>query len=833
MSSTATDQPKQRIEDIDVTTEMQRSYVEYAMSVIHSRALPDARDGLKPVQRRILYMMREMGLSPDKGHVKSARVVGEVMGKLHPHGDSAIYDALVRLSRDFAMEVPLVDGHGNFGSLDDGPAASRYTEARLTAAAMLMTDSLDENVVDFVPNYDNQLQQPSVLPSPFPNLLINGTSGIAVGMATNMAPHNPREAIAAAVHLLRHPHATVDDLMRLLPGPDLPSGGSIVGLDGVHDAYERGRGIFTMRAKASIERVSPRRQGIVITELPYMVGPESVIQKIKDGVTAKKLQGISNVHDLTDRNNGLRLIIDVKNGFSPEAVLSSLYRHTPLETNFGINNVVLVDGRPRTVGLVELLSVYNAHRIEVVRRRSQHRLDRAQERLHLVEGLLIAIVDIDEVIALIRSSDDTETARGRLMSVFDLSQPQADYILELRLRRLTKFSQIELESERDDLRRRIKTLTELLGSERRLRDQVARELDEVAEALSQPRRTVLLTEDARTVAADVPLEIPDEPCAVLLGANGRLVRQSIDEAQTAERAPADGQPTRVEAPPALQVGDQLDTGRRRRSDGLAASIQTTTRAELGVVTDHGRMLRASVLGIPAGAPGLVQFSGGVHPETLVSLDDGERVVTVVSLDDPRPLAVGTSSGVVKRVQHDVPDKPDWEVIALKKGDRIVGAAPAADDDELVFVSRQAQLLHYPASSVRPQGRSAQGMAGMRLGADDEIVWFGVVPKAALSAGQVAVLTIANDSTAFADIVPGSAKISPFSEFPAKGRGTGGVRAQRMLKGEDQLARAWVGAGAPLASGVKGIAVELPSTLVRRDASGEVLAAPVLTVGGRC
>lgn len=835
MSSTATDQPKQRIEDIDVTTEMQRSYVEYAMSVIHSRALPDARDGLKPVQRRILYMMREMGLSPDKGHVKSARVVGEVMGKLHPHGDSAIYDALVRLSRDFAMEVPLVDGHGNFGSLDDGPAASRYTEARLTAAAMLMTDSLDENVVDFVPNYDNQLQQPSVLPAPFPNLLINGTSGIAVGMATNMAPHNPREAIAAAVHLLRHPHATVDDLMRLLPGPDLPSGGSIVGLDGVHDAYERGRGIFTMRAKASIERVSARRQGIVITELPYMVGPETVIQKIKDGVTAKKLQGISNVHDLTDRNNGLRLIIDVKTGFSPEAVLSSLYRHTPLETNFGINNVVLIDGRPRTVGLVELLGVYNAHRIEVVRRRSQHRLDRAQERLHLVEGLLIAIVDIDEVIALIRSSDDTETARARLMSVFDLSQPQADYILELRLRRLTKFSQIELEAERDDLLRRIEKLSELLGSERRLRDQVARELDEVAKVLTQSRRTVLLTEDARTVAADVPLEIPDEPCAVLLGANGKLVRQALGDVQ-GDDAAAEAQPTaepEIVAEPALQVGDQLAGGSRRRSDGLAARLETTTRSELGVVTDRGRMLRASVLGIPAGAPGLVQFSGGVRPETLVTLEKGERVVTVVSLDDSRPLAVGTASGVVKRVQRDVPDKPDWEVIALKKGDRIVGAAPAADDDELVFVSRQAQLLHFVASSVRPQGRSAQGMAGMRLGADDEILWFGVVPKAVITAGQATVLTIANDSTAFADIVPGSAKISPFSEFPAKGRGTGGVRAQRMLKGEDQLARAWVGAGVPLASGAKGAAVELPLTLVRRDASGEVLTAPVLTVGGHC
>ena len=363
---------------------MQGSFLEYAYSVIYSRALPDARDGLKPVQRRILFQMSEMGLRPDRGHVKSARVVGDVMGRLHPHGDTAIYDALVRLSQDFTMRVPLIDGHGNFGSLDDGPAAARYTEARLQAAAMAMTDGLDEDVVDFVPNYDNQLTQPEVLPAAYPNLLVNGASGIAVGMATNMAPHNLIEVAAAARHLLENPDATLDELMDYVPGPDLPTGGTIVGLDGIKDAYATGRGSFKTRAKVTVEQLSARRTGLVVTELPYLVGPEKVIEKIKDGVNAKKITGISDVTDLTDRKHGLRLVIGIKTGFSPDGVLEQLYRLTPLEDGFSINNVALVDGTPQTLGLRELLRVYLDHRISVVTRRCRYRLTRRQERLHLV-----------------------------------------------------------------------------------------------------------------------------------------------------------------------------------------------------------------------------------------------------------------------------------------------------------------------------------------------------------------------------------------------------------------------------------------------------------------
>src|SRR5690348_11380437 len=422
------DSYEEKILDIDVVDEMQGSFLEYAYSVIYSRALPDARDGLKPVHRRIVYQMNEMGLRPDRGYVKCARVVGEVMGKLHPHGDASIYDALVRLAQPFSMRLPLVDGHGNFGSLgnDDPPAAMRYTECKMADATSLMTESIDEDTVDFTPNYDGQEQEPVALPAAFPNLLVNGSSGIAVGMATNMPPHNLGEVIAAARHLIRYPGADLDALMKYVPGPDLPTGGRIVGLAGIRDAYESGRGTFKIRATVSVETVTARRKGIVVTELPFTVVPEKMISKIKDLVGAKKLQGIEDVKDLTDRQHGLRLVIEVKNGFHPEAVLEQLYKLTPMEESFSINNVALVGGQPRTLGLKDLLRVYVDFRTDVVRRRTEYRLGKRKDRLHLVEGLLIAILDIDEVIQVIRSSDDATIARSRLVEVFDLTEIQAN-----------------------------------------------------------------------------------------------------------------------------------------------------------------------------------------------------------------------------------------------------------------------------------------------------------------------------------------------------------------------------------------------------------------------
>jgi len=806
----------ERIEDVDVSTEMQGSFLEYAYSVIYSRALPDARDGLKPVQRRILYQMSEMGLRPDRGHVKSARVVGEVMGKLHPHGDTAIYDAMVRMAQAFTLRVPLIDGHGNFGSLDDGPAAPRYTEARLAAPALAMTEHLDEDVVDFVPNYDNQLTQPDVLPAAYPNLLVNGASGIAVGMATNMAPHNLIEVIGAARHLLAHPRATLDELMEFVPGPDLPTGGTIVGLAGIKDAYLTGRGSFKTRAKVSVEAITARKSGLVVTELPYLVGPERVIEKIKDGVNSKKLSGISDVTDLTDRTKGLRLVIGIKTGFSPEAVLEQLYRVTPLEDSFNINAVALVNGGPQTLGLVELLQVYVDHRIEVVTRRSAYRLARRKERLHLVEGLLIAILDIDEVIQVIRASDDTEQARARLIDVFDLSQIQAEYILELRLRRLTKFSRIELETERDQLLAEIRALEILLSNKQAIRTLVSDELALVSDRFGTPRRT-LLTEARPSIAGAsakrtaAVLEVSDSPTRVYLSTTGRIAR--VDLPQTIDD----------------QVERITPAQRRSKHDAVLSALDTTTRAEIGAVTNRGRLIRFSPVDLPALPPTSIQLAAGVRVRDYLSLSGTEVVLAIVSLTSDRAIALGTKQGVVKRVTpNDWANKPDFEIISLKPGDEVIGAVQGAEDDELVFVASDAQLLRFPAGTVRPQGRTAGGMAGIKLGADVQVVYFTSLSTA--DADEAVVATIASGSQTLAGTDPGSAKVSAFTEFPAKGRATGGVRSHRFLKGEDVLSLAWVGSVPARAVGIDGAPRVLPDSGARRDASGTMLDAVVGSIG---
>jgi DNA gyrase subunit A len=812
--SPTADAPGERIEDVDVSAEMQGSFLEYAYSVIYSRALPDARDGLKPVQRRILYQMTEMGLRPDRGHVKSARVVGDVMGKLHPHGDASIYDAMVRLTQDFILRVPLIDGHGNFGSLDDGPAAPRYTEARLQAAALAMTDGLDEDVVNFVPNYDNQLTQPEVLPAAFPNLLVNGASGIAVGMATNMAPHNLVEVIGAARHLLDHPEASLDDLMSFVPGPDLPTGGTISGLAGIRDAYATGRGQFKTRAKVRVESVSARKKSLVVTELPYLVGPEKVIEKIKDGVTNKKLSGISDVTDLTDRTHGLRLVIGIKTGFDPAAVLEHLYRYTPLEDSFNINNVALVNGGPRTLGLRDLLQVYIDHRLQVVTRRSQFRLARRRERLHLVEGLLLAILDIDEVIQVIRSSDDGDTARRRLMDVFDLSQIQSEYILELRLRRLTKFSLIELEGERDKLLAEIAELEAILGDRARIRQVVSDELDEIAERFGTPRRT-LLTE-ARPSAATTSsrkaapvLELADTPCRVYLSTTGRILRvdlaDPVDEAGT--------------APPAAR--------RRSKHDAIRNMVETTSRTELGAITSLGRLVRFSPIDLPSVPENSIQLGAGVRVADYITLAAKERVVGLVSLTATEPFALGTRQGIVKRVSPgNYPNRPEFEVIALRPGDTVVGVNTAPEGTEFVFVTSDAQLLRFFASTVRPQGPSAAGMAGINLGSGAEVIFFGVVD----AAQEVVVATVSGSSSALVGADVGRAKVSVLDEFPAKGRATGGVRAHAFLKGEDKLIAAWAGPTPARAVASDGAHRALPEPGAKRDASGVLLESVVSSIG---
>ena len=874
---------KENIVETPLNEEMSKSFLEYAYSVIYARALPDARDGLKPVQRRIIYQMGQMNLNPDRPYMKSARVVGEVMGKLHPHGDSAIYEAMVRLAQPFAMRLPLVDGHGNFGSLDDGPAASRYTEARMAPAALGMNADIAEDTVDFTPNYDNKLQEPTVLPAAIPNLLVNGGSGIAVGMATNMATHNLGEVVAAAKHLMRHPDATLEELMRYVPGPDWPGGGVIVGRKGIREAYETGRGALTTRSVTHIENVTARKKAIVVTELPFMVGPERVLERISEGVKNRKLDGISGAIDLTDRHNGTRLVIEIKTGFDPNAVLAQLFKHTPLQDNFTINNVALVNGRPHTMGLKEMLQVWVDHRRVVIRRRSEFRRKKALERLHLVEGLLLAMVDIDEVIQVIRSSDDAEAAKTKLIAVFDLDEIQAQYILDLRLRRLTKMSRIELEAERDDLKRRIEELERILASDEALDGVVIDEMDDAVAKYGTPRRTVLLDEDeegnltpvvahgddgvsanamaaaraAATVssaAADVAaaakaakkagdenatasaLQIDDEPCAVMLSATGLIARTSEDAVERWEnRSASDG---------------------RAKDDQIVSMFRTSTRSSYGLITSAGRLVLAHVVELPkVSADGPLSVTGGVKAEELLGMTEntdpirGERVIAAIdmpSTDDGGqlvPLALGTRNGVVKRWNRESPTTMDsWSVIDLKDDDEVLAAAEARDEDRLVFVSTDSSLLTFEAKNVRPQGRTAGGMAGIRLAEGCSAAAFAVVPDGKVtwnyeegenglfSASGAVVLTVAGDSEALPGTENGAAKVTPLEMYPTKGRGTGGVRSQRFLKGQDTLILAFVGAYPLHASTQSGAPVELPKPDMRRDGSGTDLSAPIAVVG---
>ncbi len=797
---------EEHIVDIDVGDEMRASFLEYAYSVIYSRALPDARDGLKPVQRRILYSMHDMGLRPERGHVKCSRVVGECMGRFHPHGDSAIYEAMVRMAQPWSMRLPTVDGHGNFGSPDDPPAAMRYTEARMAPAAVAMTADIDEDTVDFRGNYDGRELEPSVLPSAIPHLVVNGATGIAVGMATNMAPHNLVEVVQALRHLIKHPKADLDALMRFIPGPDLPTGGKIIGLDGVRDAYDTGRGSFRMRATTRIESVTARRKGIVVTELPYGVGTERVIAAIKKLVQAKKLLGIADVKDLTDREKGLRLVIEVKNGFHPEALLEQLFKSTPMEESFGINAVALVDGQPRTLGLKEMLEVFLEHRFEVVRRRSTFRRGKAADRLHLVDGLLLAILDIDEVIQLIRSSDNAEMARTRLMDVFELTETQANYILDMPLRRLTRFSKLELDKEHEELMRTIAELDEILGDESRLRNVVSDELGEVAKTFGTPRRTVLLEASGPVAAASsTPLEVADDPCYVFLSSSGLLARTTTLD------LPGDG-------------------GGRTRHDVIVSAVTATARGEVGVVTSAGRVVKLGVLDLPtlpstANHPNL---QGGAPVGEFLTLE-GEKALALTSFDAASPgLAIGTRQGVVKRVNPEyLSNRDDWDVISLKDGDEVVGAVELRSGDEsLCFVTSDAQLLHFSADQVRPQGRGGGGIAGIKLATGARVVSF-----TALDPDGSVLVSVSGASSALPGTEAGSVKVTPFSEYPSKGRATGGVRCHRFLRGEDEVVVAWAGAAPARAAADSGAAVDLPEPVARRDGSGQPASQPIVACAG--
>ncbi len=800
----APEQIAREIVDIPVDDEMRDSFMPYALSVTTSRAIPDVRDGLKPVQRRILYVMADLGLRPGTPFRKSAGVVGEVMGKYHPHGDGAIYEAMVRMGQAFSMSVPFVDPKGNFGSLDDPPAAYRYTEARLTAAAMTMVENLDEDTVDFVANFDGERDEPLCLPGALPNLLVNGASGIAVGMATNMPPHNLGEIGAAIEHVLmkRRPKPTVDELMQHVEGPDFPTGGVIVDDGALREAYETGRGTIRIRARAEIENITARRQGIVVTELPYAVGPERVQAKIRELIGAGKLDGIAAVVDLSDRHHGLRLVIECKSGVGPHSLLEKLYRLTPLEESFGINNVALVEGVPTTLGLRDLCQYYIDHRLDVVVRRAKYRLSRAEEREHILLGLLLALDNIERVISIIRGSKDAATAKAKLIDELKLSDMQATHILDMQLRRLTALEVDKLRAELIEVQTEIGKLTKLLASETRQRNAVRDELRELVQEFATPRRSkVTRASDLVTIEDDVPEEtepgleeIGDQPTLVTLSTSGLLGRRSPNEEFTAKPG---------------------------RHDVVARSLETSAFAVVSAVTDQGRVLSVRAREIPE----MVRGSRGASVTEMFSLSRGERVVGLFG-DGMDPIVLVTRNGTAKRVEADLLKRlrSGSSAIKLKGDDRVASAFVTSEDSEIVMVASDGQALRTPAQGISLQGPGASGVAGMKLKPGANVIASGVVEFG------TAVVVISDE---------GAIKATDVAEIPSKGRATGGVKTVKWRDFETTAAFGWVGRSQQLAAVVADASddkkadstpVPLVLELTRRDSMTSTLEGRILLIG---
>ncbi len=745
--------------DVPVTDEIENSYLAYSLSVITARAIPDVRDGLKPVQRRILHSMANNGLRPDRPHRKCAGVVGDTMGKYHPHGDGSIYDALTKMGQDFSRNITLIDPHGNFGSLDDPPAAHRYTECRLTQAAMEMLSEIDEDTVDMRATFDGENEEPLYLPARLPNLLVNGTTGIAVGMATNMASHNLGE-VAEAIKLVmakRRPKPTVDELMQVLPGPDFPSGGIIID-DSIRDALETGRGSFRIRAKVEITNLTRARQGLIVTELPYQIGPERVVARVRELMRAEKLPMVSDIKDLSDRKTGLRLEIELRPGANAKGVLTDLFRQTPLEETFGVNNVVLINGNPTTVGLYELCHHYIEHRLDVVRRRTQFRLDKAQRRLHLLEGLLIALDAIDLVVSIIRSSQDVGQARSRLIEQLKLSDVQAVHILDMQLRRLTALARLELQTEAAELSSQIQDYTKILSSEQRQRTILLQELEDMVKRFDSPRRSRIICPDQlddvtlEEVAAEAAAARVEEPCVVALSQSGMIGREP------------------VEGPKPAAFG---------RHDVLVQRVGTTTHSQLWGLTTRGRVF-------PTNVEAISEVSGrsrGTSLTDLFALDKGESIRLLITAahfgaEEPPPLMLVTTQGMMKRVsvQELVGTPAGKTVINLKTGDSILAAFSAPDGQDVAAISSNAQAMRCEAAAVPIHGRGAAGVTGMKLADGSSVVGAGAVDDESI------LLTVTDAQTA---------KVTDASELPTKGRATSGLRITK-FRSEKRLDWAYVG-----------------------------------------
>lgn len=731
-----------RIEQIEIAEEMRASYLDYAMSVIVGRALPDVRDGLKPVHRRVLFGMHDSGMQPNRPYRKCARIVGDVMGNFHPHGDQAIYDALVRMAQDFSIRYPLVDGHGNFGSVDgDAAAAMRYTECRLARIATEMLRDIDAETVDWTPNYDESRDEPKVLPSRFPNLLVNGSSGIAVGMATNVPPHNLREAIAATVALIEDPSLSSVDLMRYLKGPDFPTGGLIMGNAGIREAYETGRGRVVVRARAHTEPLKQGKTAIIVTEIPYQVNKAQLIEKIAELVREKKISEISDLRDESDRS-GMRVVIELKREAIPKVVLNKLFKHTAMQSTFGVNMLALADGVPRTLSLRDMLRHYIAHQKEVIVRRTRFELDKARKRAHILEGLLVAISNLDEVIRLIRSSEDTEAAKKGLTDRFGLSDEQAQAIVDLRLRNLTALERHKIEEEHADLLERIAYLEGLLASETLIYEVIKEELLEIQQMYGDDRRTEILPSEDEIDIEDM---IAVEEMVISITASGYVKRLPVSTYRTQNRGGVG------------VMGMELKEG-----DYIEHLFITTTHHFLLFMTSRGKIYRQKVHELPLGS----RQSKGRHVANLLPLAQGEKIKAVIATKDytdAKYLVFATQRGIVKKTRfldYATTLKADGIIaINLEEDDELVAVRHTSGHDDLILVSSEGKAIRFHEYDVRPTGRNTMGVQGMRMPEGHVLIGMAVAE---------------DDADIFCVTSGGYGKRTPTSSYPTQKRGGQGV-----------------------------------------------------------
>tara|TARA_B100001758_G_scaffold102732_1_gene87990 strand:+ start:2441 stop:4924 length:2484 start_codon:yes stop_codon:yes gene_type:complete len=737
------------VQPIEIQHEMEQSFLDYAMSVITARALPDARDGLKPVHRRILWSMFSTGIRPDRPHRKCATVVGDVIGNYHPHGDNAIYEAMVRMGQTFSLANTLIDPHGNFGSPSDPPAAYRYTECRLTDLAMRMVESIDEETVDLIPTFDGSSEEPLVMPARFPNLLVNGSQGIAVGMATNIPTHNLTEIIDATLHLIDNPDATVADLMEFVQGPDFPTGGLIMGRAGLTSAFTTGRGSIRIRARAEIVE-DGRNTQIVVTEIPYQQSIENIEQKIADAVDRKILDGIRELRNESAKGQ-TRFVIELKRDAPASVVLNNLYKHTPLQTSFAANMVALIDGVPRTINLADALNAYVQHQIEVVTRRSQYRLQQAGDRAHIVEGLLRALDLIDEIIALIRASEDRASALSELqLEPFEFSERQANHILDMQLGRLTRLGRTRLEEELVELQERIKELEEILNNDTQLRAVIKNELSEVREEHDTPRRSQIVFDEGDMEVEDL---IDNEPVVITLSKGGYIKSVAADTFRTQGRG-----------------GRGVQGARLKEDDILVRVLTTTAHSYLLFFTNKGKVYRLKAYQVPM----MDRTARGTAVVNLLQLEPDEVVEALIDTQEfvaDEFLLFVTRKGVVKKTAFTEYDKNRTNgliAINLREGDELVRVIQVRESDDVVLVSSGGQAIRFAGDQVRPMGRSAAGVKGMKLRSDDVVV----AAAATSQDDQRHLLTVTEG---------GYGKRTPIDAYPRKGRGTMGVKGIKLTE----------------------------------------------------